>query len=215
MENPWKNIKNMKSDYIAISDKDEIKNWKTNPRFDFTFIPQPFLGDPVNAKVFLLNGNPNDVGEHKSFLNNNKKIVLENLEHKIIDYPLFCLNKEFEGSSIYTWWYKRLRQLIEEIGNQQQVSKNIFVAEYLPYFSENYRRGITLPSQEYTFDIVRNAIHKDKMIIIMRARKNWEKSIDELIKYPYKYVLHSPQNVYVTRNNLGDEIFEKIKKLIK
>jgi len=220
MENPWKNIKDKTSEYIADCDKAAIKNQNLGEKFDFSILPHPYMGDPSNAEIFLLNANPNSGPlnngiNHSEFTKNHKDIALNNLEHKINDYPLYGINAAFKDYFVYKWWFRHLQPIIKEIRNSQKVSKKIFEAEYVPYFSDKFIYGISLPSQRYTFDIIERAIENNKMIIIMRARGEWETAIPKLRNYGNKFVLHSAQNTIISRGNLDDGKFEKIIKQIK
>ena len=212
MENPWKNIENKTSDYIADCDK-SVK--KIYDKFDLTIIPQPYMGDPINSEIFLLNGNPNDGGSHKNFILDHREIVIKNLKHEITDYPLYGINNEFKGYFIFKWWQEKIFPIINVVEDAKKVSKNIFVAEYLPYFRDRYINGLTIPSQKYTFDIVDKAISDGKIIIIMRAKRDWENSLPKLKDYKNKFVLHNPQNVIISQKNLDNGVFEKIIERIK
>jgi hypothetical protein len=100
--------------------------------------------------------------------------------------------------------------LIEKIG-LQACSKLIFNVEYFPYHSEKYKPiKKILPSQEYSFSLVREAMNNKKIIIIMRSEKLWHEAIPELKNYSYKYLLHSFLNVVVSPNNLGKSEFEVV-----
>jgi hypothetical protein len=219
MENPWKNISEETSKYIADCDKVVIKKLDLESKFDFSILPHPYMGDPVNAEIFLLNGNPN-IGapnkgiDHKIFTKEHKDIVLNNLEHKIVDYPLYGINGAFKNYFVFKWWFKHLEPIIKKIKNPQKVSKKIFEAEYVPYFSDKFI-PVTVPSQKYTFDIIERAIDNNKVIIIMRGKNEWENAIQNLNNFCNKFVLHSAQNVIISSGNLDDGKFEEIIKRIK
>ena len=212
MDNPWMNIKCKTSEYIADCDRSESLIYD---KFDFTMIPHPYMGDPINSEIFLLNGNPNDGGNHRIFTKEHREVVLKNLEHGINDYPLYGINDEFKNYFVFKWWHKKLFPIIQKVKNSKRVSKNIFVAEYLPYFSDKYIQGIRVPSQGYTLDIINKAIANGKMIIIMRARRDWESSIPKLKDYCNKFVLRNPQNVIISPGNMDDGVFEELVKRIK
>lgn len=61
--------------------------------------------------------------------------------------------------------------------------------------------------------MVREAIKLKKIIVQMRARSHWVKTIPELINYPYLYTLNNPQNVVISPRNCRG--FESILKTIK
>jgi len=216
MENPWKNTKNESSEYIAACDKSDEKLYqKICKKYDLSYIPQPYMGDPEKSEIFLLLANPNAGGNHKDFQKKHRELVITNLKHEIDDYPLYGINDKFKGYFIYEWWYKRLSPIIDEIGDPKKVSKSIFAAEYVPYFSDKYVYNVKTSSLGYTVNLIKKAVSLKKIIIIMRSKRNWERSIPELEHYENTFVLHSPQNVIVSPKNLGEDAFEKVIKRIK
>jgi len=189
------------------------------------------MGNPEQAKIFLLNGNPN-VPKGRNWNNDDKckKIILNSLEHKVKDYPLYALSPDFEKYSIYEWWYNHLSCLIEASGlDLKIVSKKIFAAEYFPYFSDkfpyfpkkllyfskNLKGDSVLKSQEYTFGIIKKAMKKGKWIVIMRAEQKWYDSIEGLREYDNLIVLKDPGRVYVSPWNMKRGDFKKILKILK
>ncbi|HEV2579996.1 MAG TPA: hypothetical protein VGT44_04010, partial [Ktedonobacteraceae bacterium] len=96
----------------------------------------------------------------------------------------------------------------------ERVAREILVVEYFPYFT---RRGIgnicLLPSQKYTFHLVREAMRRNAIIIKLRARRQWLGVIPELTSYPNYYELNSPQNTCITQRNCPKGFPEILKAL--
>lgn len=65
-----------------------------------------------------------------------------------------------------------------------------------------------MPSQQFAFDLVEEAMSKGKIIILMRSRKLWFNAISDLEGYEQLMILHSPQNVIISPKNLGEDNFK-------
>jgi hypothetical protein len=266
MENPWtkenlKEIKYIDKDgketvgHIASCDEGAIDLSKKT-LLQFKYLPQPYMGDPEQAEIFLLNGNPNAPdgsggSSHELFNEYNGEYIRKNLKGEKIDYPLYAL--KFKGYSIYNWWYPRLEELIQ-IRGIETVSKKLFDAEFFPYFSdkkEDIYESIPilkpkkncetqyLESQKYTFDLIKEAIDKEKMIVIMRFEDEWREAVKKLKDYSKKIfkdkegkeyirvsVLNSYLNPHVSKEQmtprpnhperkLSEGNFERILKILK
>ena len=44
--------------------------------------------------------------------------------------------------------------------------------------------GETLPSQEFTFELLRDAMRSGKQVVVMRSERIWLESVPELREYP-------------------------------
>jgi len=221
MENPWKNLKKDNNEYIAECDKPFLSSLRHKLKGDnelkFGPIPGPYTGDPENSVVYVLALNPGyTAGEDERICAEYEDIYINNLAHSNQEFPFISFNPVFFGTPGQNWWKCKLGSIIKET-SIETVSKFVFNVEYFPYYSKEYKSiGKILPSQEYTFYLVRKAIEEDKIIILMRSKKIWYEAMTELIDYPNKYVLNSPQNPVISPKNMGGEhIFYKIIEKIK
>jgi len=266
MKNPWIELEKVKDGEVAECDKKAIeKIIEDSPKkLQIKYLPQPYMGDPTRAKIFLLNGNPNAPDDAKNnpgelsqddFNRDHRKVIndsydIDNPKNKEKDYPLYALNPDFEKYSIYRWWYDHLSCLIEAVG-LKTVSEKVFAAEYFPYFSKKFHyfpkkqpyfsKNLSgepiLESQEYTFNLVKEAIEAEKIIVIMRAKKKWYNSIKGVKglkdvecledykkkiyidvdgkEYSRVIVLKNPRCVYVFSGNMQPGNFKIILKVLK
>jgi len=215
MENPWKNLKNP-NEYIAECDKLCISCLKNSCRGDYELklkaMPGPYTGDPEKSVVYVLALNPGyTAGEDEKVGKKHRDIFAKNLLHLVRKCPFISFDPIFEGSKGQLWWKRMLGPIIDEVGIKA-VSKYVFNAEYFPYHSRRFKLlKKILPSQNYTFELVKKAIRDKKIIIIMRSAKLWYGAIPELEKYKNTYILRNPRNVRITPNNIGGEgNFKKI-----
>jgi len=252
--NPWEGIRAMAEnkdikEYIADCDKEVINKLSPERRnlLELNYLPQPYMGDPDKAEIFLLNGNPDakpqeelnpEIAPHSVFNEEYKDIILNSLEHKLTDYPLYALNGGLNNSLklpykkhyIHSWWYECLHRLSQDGVTLKTVSEKIFVAEYFPYFSRNLNdtNGIKLESQEYTFSLIEKAIDAGKMIVFMRGAwcnrikglKDYfeEKKYEDADgKYSRGSKLRNNQRIRITsaNNMTPPENFKRILRLLK
>jgi hypothetical protein len=216
MKNPWYQLPHTEP-YILKEDFPSISTF--NKRTDFNhaiqtnILPEPFLGNPTTAKVILLNLNPGfddkDLSWHKQqeFVSENSK----NLLHQS-DPPFYLLNHKFKESGGFIWWYKHLKQFIDLLG-LDVVSRRFLCIEYFPYHSKQYKPMPVIPSQGYTFFLVREAMKQQTPMIMMRGERLWLSAIPELSDYPYNR-LHSAQNVSISKRNLSEGIFDSIARIL-
>jgi hypothetical protein len=123
--------------------------------------------------------------------------------------PFYFLDPAFKGTGGYQWWGRRLRDLIAVCGIET-VARGVMCVEHFPYKSEAYRAiGATLPSQHYSFGIVREAISQRKQVIVMRSERVWLESVPELRTYPYVR-LSNHQNPYFSHAQMTAERFDRL-----
>ena len=82
--------------------------------------------------------------------------------------------------------------------------------QYLAYHSKTYTNPpCILPSQKFTFNLLRQAIKDQKTIVVMRSKKLWTKAVPELEAYPY-IELKNYRRPFLSERNMGEENFERL-----
>ncbi len=202
MNNPWLALPES-AQYVTDEDWVVMKEHHHKLKGDFglrlDLLPEPFLGNP-NAPVVLLSLNPGfcekDVLVHQNpvFI----KASRANLEHKPCETPFFLLGKDIDAPG-NAWWRQKLGKLIAAT-SFDVVTNGVCCIEYFPYHSKSYKPlGATLPTQQYGFHLVREALKREAVIIIMRSVKLWHSAVPDLAGRSYQ--LKNPQNVTVSLNN--------------
>jgi len=225
MRNPWIDFdKNISQKNLVLSEEKQIIklfNERANEdhKIYTDIMPAPFMGDVLRSKIVLLTLNPGyDKKEKKCGFYTKYKDTWYN-HIKSPNKPLFCFDKEYIKYSNY--WVKKLKPLIE-ISNEKIVAKNISVIQFFPYHSLKYKNipkrilDGYLKSQEYNFYLVKKAIERKAVIIIMRSEKLWFKAVPELEKLKKQNKVHrtnSPQNPTLSEINLPTA-FNSIKKIL-
>lgn len=240
MRNPW--VELSKSDdnpNLVLSDEKEIirkfneRNRLINSTSDFDYkihtdiMPAPFMGDVNNSPIVLLTLNPGwdpkeeEVGFYKKYDPYWEQMIKH--QFPIPELPLFCLDNEYADKSPY--WAMKLRPLISKT-SKELVAKNISVIQYFPYQSRKYKplyKDLSkgwLRSQKYNFDLVKKAIDREAIIVILRSKNIWFEAIKELnpdFEGHYKNVrfTNSVLNPILSEKNLNgafDEIVERLNK---
>ena len=194
MKNPWLNIS--LSDTVADCDKSVINSLTTAVKSKIVLdtLPEPYHGDP-EAKVYLLNGNPGHSEKDLTFVGcgnaiqaasvlPNGKNAFSNIYEKEICEELWHINKEFiwlrdpetvvnaigESHLGYKWWKDRVRKLKKACGCE--ISEKVFCIECFPYHTK-HKMAFDLPSGKYVDDFIYSAMEEEKVIVLMRSRREW------------------------------------------
>ena len=132
------------------------------------------------------------------------------------------MDEQYSKSSDY--WVKKLKPLTS-ISTNEKVAKNICTIQFFPYHTQKYKSihkilfkekdfDNYLPSQKYNFQLVKDAISRNAIIIIARSKKIWFEAIPELENYENLHFTNSYLNTIMSENNLPSafpEILEKLK----
>ena len=175
-------------------------------------LPDPYVGDPNSASVILLALNPGfrqaDIDLNmasEEYVDQSRR----NLTHESRT-PFLFFDPAFEYTGGNIWWSRILAPLMKAGIPKQEIAKKIACVQYLPYHSVTYRDlGVILPSQRYSFFLVREAIRTGKTIVVMRSSRFWLKSVPELNGYPYLTV-RNYRNPSLSPTNLGEQAFDTL-----
>lgn len=205
--NPWAEISG-RSPYVLDDDKPYVDAFNEvctdeKKRINLKHPPEPRLG-PTDAPVLLLQSNPS-YGIDESDGPRDQDEMLESLR------TLADEHRPHKGAlAANGWWASRLRELRSEVG-EGPLSRSLLSVEFFPYRSKNFGHGeIRLPSQWYTFSLVREAVKRDAIIIVARNFTLWVAAVPELYSRLDGTVFrtNSAQSTYYSRNNLGDAAYE-------
>lgn len=121
-------------------------------------------------------------------------------------FPFYFLDPTVESPG-RQWWGRKLRWLLQKF-EPTMLARSLLCVEYFPYHSIRFRHAsLQLPSQEYGFGLVRSAIARGSVVVIMRGERYWKKRVRELDGYSQVFRLNSSQNVVVSpRNCAGFEV---------
>jgi hypothetical protein len=218
MQNPWESLPEA-APFILDTDRETLSQRLSRITGDYSLRldlrPQPYTGCPQTAQVILLALNPG--------FSTDDIIELENPDYadqwaQALTFetrtPFYFLDPAFTHTAGYAWWFRRFRDLISECG-LEPVKNQIACVELFPYKSKSYRPvGVTLPSQLYSFHLVREAMNQGKEIVVMRSERAWLDAIPELQSYNY-IKLSNHQNPYLSRNQMSSDQFARLMRRLR
>lgn len=223
MPNPWVNLPET-APYVLQEDRQAIDNFNNRPslkehhRIDTHLIPEPFVG-PLDANVVILLLNPGiDANTHRAHSNPAFKNHLIQSIKSPDTHPSHIHIGNAIAPNADNWWYKNTRQLIQDLGENGStiLRENMLAVEFSPYHSPNYAHAhLRLRSQEYSFELVREAMRRDAAIILTRGEKLWKGAVHELISYSHFFKLSSHRRAAITQNNLGAHAYQILIEKLK
>ena len=176
----------------------------------------PYLGNPETADVLLLALNGGFKPEVLNYLQADPIYVEQRRKSLTFesDYPFFYLDPRFASTAGHQWWRRRLSYFVERQG-LKSVAEKFACVQWFPYCSARFKAlPQLLPSQEYSFDLVRQAIKDGKEIVLMRSREKWRAAVPELKDYPY-IELKFPRTTFVAKNHMTDEQFKRLEQAVQ
>ena len=115
-------------------------------------------------------------------------------------YPFFHLDPELEGPG-WDWWKRALSDLLRTY-DRAILARSILCLEFFPYHSEGFAHGhLRLPSQEYTFSLLRAAMAREVPIIVTRGFSHWIGALPVLAGYPKVFRTRSHRTARISERN--------------
>jgi hypothetical protein len=118
-------------------------------------------------------------------------LMRKNLQHESLEWPFLYLHPSFGGTG-RRWWSSKLMPLIEKF-SERIVSQSILNVVFFPYPSCRFRHlKCDVPSRAYGFELVRQAMERDAVIIHMRkpirgSRDIWADEVRGLSMYNRRF----------------------------
>ncbi len=219
--NPWLEVAKQKNPpYLAKCDWDiKLADFYS---LRVELLPQPYIGKVLSAKVICLLLNPGcgeteenvelDCQEFQQALRDNLDPAKSRLVH---------LDNQFDWTNGGKWLRQKIVNPLASHGvTRDDLDRNFAIIEYFPYHSKsaNFNLSDPLESQRYGFELVRQAIRNNAIILIMRSEKLWFEAVPELASYRQTgncILAHSSRNAILSEANLGAENFTKVIKALK
>jgi hypothetical protein len=205
-ENPWCRLR-VSAPYVLPDDEPLVRAFnkrkaKEHPKFLHIddILPEPFVGAP-EAPVVLLSNNPGfgkgaPAKKDPAFMDRMRK----NLLHEPSDWPFVFLAPDFSGPG-KEWWERKLKHLLCRCG-REVVARSILNVVYCPYPSRKFgHQRLYLPSQEYSFHLIRNAMEREAFIVFMRKRDRWLNAVKQLKKYDRQCQVKNTRNPVISPRN--------------
>lgn len=208
-QSPWVNLPT-EDPYILPEDLRQISNHRFFSELRLNTLPEPVVGGLDNAKVVFLALNPGFM-ESDVTVNMSMPAFIEGCRTNLADpysAPFYYFAGGLEETGGYKWWSSRLKPVLAAGIHEDVLASRVMVIEYFPYHSVNYKHlGNFIPSQLFSFELVKEAMRRNKVIVIMRSKVLWLQAVPELAAYPYM-TLSSAQNVVISPKNIGELNFK-------
>lgn len=205
--NPWSELP-AEPPFVLPRDRPYIDAWNRgrgrDPRFRLheEIMPEPFAGRR-DAPVVVLGRNPGWRDSLARMPSDYEDAVRGNLSDDPVRHAHHSLLTRFHATSEY-WWTKRWREVQQASGlTWDELAHEVLAIEWYAYFSPRYHTGMPkLPSQDYSFYLVRLAIKRRAVIVITYGLSDWKRQVPELSTYPRVCERVNSQSAYVSRGNM-------------
>lgn len=218
--NPWQGF-DFSDEMVHPDDLDAVRFHNDSSKSDYQFLlhlaPEPWIGN-LAGNLLVLYSNPGATEANlNKILQPNHELVMQksikNLNQENDAYPHFHFDPELEQTEGAQWFKSKYRWLIDATSNQA-VSKNLITCELAPYHSVKWKAPkLKLPTQEFTYQIIREAIAREAVILLARTPKIWIQNIPELLKYPKVYSPNSI-NASISPNNYPGKFDQIVDSLV-
>jgi hypothetical protein len=227
LENPWSKVG---ARYALPQDEWYVRryNIKAKPpqQAQLQVPPQPYIGNPVTARVILLGKNPVYSPVDDDDLARVPELETEKMCGLTFESerPFFSLDPRFEGTNFYKLWNDALADLLNACQNDHGVDRDtvlsrLAVVHWHPYHSQRSFdfKDLEEPliSQAYNLELVRDAIRAGKVFVLQYGASNekqWRAKLPELPKDCV--TTSSPQSSLLSRGNISPENFERLVKAL-
>ena len=207
MGSPWANLPSeppivLPEDRPWVETFNELSRDRPSWRIRTELLPEPFIGR-VDAPLVILALNPGfseeDLGTHTrpEFMSEVRRCI----SAEPGPYPFFHLNPALNGPG-WDWWKRALKELLDRKYDRKVLAQSILCLEFFPYRSEEFAHGhLRLPSQEYTFSLLRAAIARAAPIIVTRGFSYWTGAVPALASYPRMFRTRSQRTARISERN--------------
>lgn len=191
-------LKNHINDYNNYNDLISNSNFGfINKGFHINLLPVPYVGDILNAKIYILMLNPGFCildCYAESYSEEYCKLHIANLKQKLNsdEFPFYALNPKIIWHNGGQYWTNKFKDIIELISNDHNysftdslsyLSKRVSMLELVPYHSKSFSLSANIINKLYTVQLMKNflkdyvipkVIKNEACIICTRASTQWE-----------------------------------------
>lgn len=212
--NPWNELDECGPDYVLPEDLLYVRTYNDRLRvrgksldrlIRTNRIPEPRQG-PIDAPVVLLQLNP-------SF---DKSNIDQPLAPDEVKSAIEKLRDEHSSHACIEtasgWWGQSFKQLMRSV-DPAHLAKRFCSIEFFPYASASFDHSeLRLPSQAYTFNLVRQALNRDALILVTRGLDTWIGSVPELSSKLGQAVFETknPRRAFISEGNLPDGVYTEL-----
>lgn len=207
MENPWIALPES-APFVLERDWPYIEAFHRHEpperHFRVDLPPDPWIGR-WDAPIVILLQNPSFDESDTDFMTRDD-VLRANRQNLTGTTPHYWLRPELAAGYSGRWWRRTLGPLIASAG-LERVARSVAAIELYGYRTRTFRAlPITLPSQEFSLQLVRDAIERDAWLVLPRAAPLWEVALPRLFGYP-RLVRGKSRNAILSVGNLHGDGF--------
>lgn len=189
-------------------------NQTSKPEYQFLLhlAPEPWIGN-LGGNLFVLYANPGATKDNlnKVIQENHVKVMeksIKNLNQSNSGFPHFHFDPELRETEGAKWFESKYKWVLDAT-SRQALATNLVTCELAPYHSVKWKvPRIMPPTQDFTYQIIRDAMERNAVILLARSAKIWTEHIPELSRYHRVYRPKSI-NASISPNNYPG-CFDKI-----
>jgi hypothetical protein len=211
-DNPWLRLP-ARPPFVLPEDEQAVDEFNERASEDHRlqiadFLPEPFIGDP-GSPVLLLSNNPG-FSKHSAFRKHPKFMtrIRDCITLKLSAFPFYYLAPDYHSR----WWRQKLKCLLQRFGDDV-VARSVCNVVFFPYVSKTFGHGhCKLPSQEFSFRLVGEAMERGAVIVLMRKGrlKQWQNKVPVLGDYDNLILLRNPQMPAVGPKNCDAGDYDRV-----
>jgi len=215
LDNPWVGFK-YSTEMVHPLDSVAVSRHNQTSRREYQFLlhlaPEPWIGN-LQGNLLVLYANPGATLDNLNRVQQKDHAhvmekSLKNLNQTNFDFPHFHFDPELRGTEGAEWFQSKYKWLLDST-SRKAVANNLVTCELAPYHSVKWKAPKFMPpTQEFTYQIIRDAIARGATILLARSARIWTEHIPELGSYNRVYRPNSI-NASVSPNNYPDS-FDKI-----
>jgi hypothetical protein len=187
-------------------------------RLDLRMIPVPFMGNR-SAPLLVLGLNPSyqrDSLRLDRDGNARGEALRANLGSNRRGHIHAGFNPEFAGTGSWRWWRRCFRAVIDEGHEPDELVRKVLAVDFHGYRSLNWRAiPVTLPSQDFGFELVRRAIRRQATIVVTRGFPQWHVAVPDLANYKSLVRLKNPRSATISPTNCTRRGFKLVRKALE
>lgn len=200
--NPWGDLPDHPP-YVLPRDRPAIDAWNAKAsaatRILTNYLPDPPLGNPLEAAVVVLALNPSfhdgDVDDHNGPLGDKIRDALTNVD------GFFFLRNDVATTTGGVWWRNKLAPLIEAT-SLDAVRRHVAGAQLHQYHSKSASPGLKPSSGRHNLEVVRKALPRGVPVLALTGVARW-RAADPAFREAHFYEPRSPQSMVVSPMNMG------------
>lgn len=207
--NPWLDLPSPDGSWVHPEDRayveafnDVVGSKRPEHRLVVEARPEPWVGRIHRAPILVLSANPGwtDADVEATQRPEVARLVEANLSG---EEPLFWLDPRVEDTPGGAWYRRRLLGEVLKHADTEQVADSVALVDFHAYHSKNWTPlPVTLPTQRYTFEVVRSRLQDEVVVVVTRATHEWLVAVPELVDHRLRFSTNSTRTPRLSPGNL-------------